>query len=98
MGFLEVGEPLTWEEALKYIKFVRDHGIKQFINVFTRVKVRARDELLWGDEVGDTPLFLAPVRGCAIEAGSRAARAFPPRPTGRAEQWPWRARAHQSLP
>lgn len=52
MGFLEIGEPISWEEALKHIKYVRDHGIKQFINIFTRVKVRARDELLWGDEVG----------------------------------------------
>ena len=30
---------------------VREHGVKQFLRIFDRVKHRTNDQLLWGDEV-----------------------------------------------
>lgn len=54
MGFLGTGAPLTWsdtEEYHKVLDYVRDHGVAQFMEVWTRVKDRKNDILLWGDEV-----------------------------------------------
>ena len=33
------------------IRYVREHGIAQFISLYKRVKDIENDELLWGDEV-----------------------------------------------
>ncbi|CAM9945542.1 unnamed protein product, partial [Choristocarpus tenellus] len=51
MGLLTVGKPLTWSEGSKYRKYVREHGVVQFLNTYNRVKNLCCDELLWGDEV-----------------------------------------------
>ncbi|CAG0920851.1 unnamed protein product [Notodromas monacha] len=51
MGLLSEGKPLSWEETKKYAQHVREHGILQFINQYHRLKNRAGDILLWGDEV-----------------------------------------------
>jgi glutamate--cysteine ligase catalytic subunit len=51
MGLLTEGTPLTWEETKKYANYVREHGIKQFINQYRKLKDRSKDSLLWGDEV-----------------------------------------------
>ena len=51
MGLLSEGSPLTWEETKKHAEHVREHGIKQFINLYRRLKDRQGDILKWGDEV-----------------------------------------------
>lgn len=51
MGLLSEGTPLSWEETKKYADYVREHGIKQFINQYHKLKDRSKDSLLWGDEV-----------------------------------------------
>ena len=50
-GFLLDATPLEWDESLEVIKYVREHGIQQFINLYHRVKNIEGDSLLWGDEV-----------------------------------------------
>ena len=51
MGLLTLGQPLTWEETRKYSEHVREHGIKQFIHAYHRLKDRQDEYLKWGDEV-----------------------------------------------
>uniref|UniRef100_A0A7S4B8C5 Glutamate--cysteine ligase n=1 Tax=Chrysotila carterae TaxID=13221 RepID=A0A7S4B8C5_CHRCT len=51
MGFLEEGVPLNWADSLAVIKYVREHGIQQFLSMFNRVRTIENDDLLWGDEV-----------------------------------------------
>lgn len=51
MGLLTEGSPLSWSETKKLAKHVRAHGIKQFINLYARLKDRQGDVLKWGDEV-----------------------------------------------
>uniref|UniRef100_U5EZ27 Glutamate--cysteine ligase n=1 Tax=Corethrella appendiculata TaxID=1370023 RepID=U5EZ27_9DIPT len=51
MGLLTEGSPLTWEETKKLSQHVREHGIEQFINLYSRLKDRQGDILKWGDEV-----------------------------------------------
>ncbi|KAI0075747.1 glutamate-cysteine ligase catalytic subunit [Panus rudis PR-1116 ss-1] len=51
MGLLSLGTPLAWDDAKKYADHVREHGITQFLHIWDRLKDRAGDELLWGDEV-----------------------------------------------
>ena len=58
MGLLSQGSPLGWEDSKAYADHIRDHGIKQLIALYNRVKDRDLDRLKWGDEV--TPLILNP--------------------------------------
>lgn len=51
MGLLSEGSPLSWEETKDLADHVRRHGIKQFINLYHRLKNRQGDVLKWGDEV-----------------------------------------------
>lgn len=51
MGLLSEGSPLTWEETKKLANHVREHGVKQFINLYKRLRDRQGDVLKWGDEV-----------------------------------------------
>lgn len=51
MGLLTEGNPLSWEETKKLSKHVREHGIQQFINMYSRLRDRTGDVLKWGDEV-----------------------------------------------
>jgi glutamate--cysteine ligase catalytic subunit len=51
MGLLKVGEPLTWEEGLQYVRYVRLHGVVQFINTYQRQIDVSNDRLLYGDEI-----------------------------------------------
>ena len=43
MGLLTEGSPLSWEDTKKLTKHVREHGIKQFINLYARLKDRQGD-------------------------------------------------------
>jgi len=51
MGFLHESEPLTWEQAMAHLRFVRAHGIEQFVSIFNRCKGADADPFRWGDEV-----------------------------------------------
>jgi glutamate--cysteine ligase catalytic subunit len=51
MGLLRVGKPLTWEEAMQHMQYVRDHGVLQFLHNYRRLQHVANDDLLWGDEI-----------------------------------------------
>jgi glutamate--cysteine ligase catalytic subunit len=57
VGLLSLGTPLHWDQAKHYADHVRYHGITQFLNIWDRLKDRQGDELLWGDEVLQTPLL-----------------------------------------
>lgn len=50
-GLLVKGTPLVWEDSLKHLKYVREHGIAQFLATYKRVKHLSNDCLLWGEEV-----------------------------------------------
>lgn len=51
MGLLSEGSPLDWDETRKLANHVRKHGIKQFINLYKKLRDRQGDVLKWGDEV-----------------------------------------------
>lgn len=51
MGLLSVGTLLTWPETKQYSDLVREKGIKEFINVYKKLRDRNSDCLKWGDEV-----------------------------------------------
>ena len=53
MGFLGLGDPFEWTESREEerIKYVREHGIEQFLNMWDRVKGIDNDTLKWGDEI-----------------------------------------------
>jgi glutamate--cysteine ligase catalytic subunit len=51
MGLLSKGTPLSWQEARKYADHVRSNGIEQFLSIYSKVKDRSKDKLMWGDEV-----------------------------------------------
>lgn len=51
MGFLFASKSLTWEESLPYLKYIRDHGIEQFLHTFYAVRSVHGDLLRWGDEI-----------------------------------------------
>lgn len=51
MGFLKAGTPLRWDKSLKYIQYVREHGVDQFLHIYRLVQARRGDVLRWGDEV-----------------------------------------------
>ena len=41
----------TWEESLPWLRYVRTHGVVQFISVLKRLQDTTNNELLWGDEI-----------------------------------------------
>lgn len=51
MGLLTEGNPLSWEETKKLAEHVRQHGVEQFINLYSKLRDRTGDVLKWGDEV-----------------------------------------------
>ena len=51
MGLLSVGTPLDWTNTKKHGNQIRKRGIKQFINIYHKIKDRKNDCLKWGDEV-----------------------------------------------
>jgi len=51
MGFLFSSDSLTWEQSLQFLKFIRDHGIEQFLHTFHTGKSVKEDLLRWGDEI-----------------------------------------------
>lgn len=51
MGLLVEGKPLLPEELKKYLKYIREHGVLQFLNIWKRLKDVENDELKFGDEI-----------------------------------------------
>lgn len=51
MGLLSKGKPLSWAEAKEQADYVREQGIVQFLEQYSKVRHRHGDYLLWGDEV-----------------------------------------------
>ena len=53
MGFLGLGDPYEWQDSQSdaIIKYVREHGVEQFIEMWSRVKSINNDSLKWGDEI-----------------------------------------------
>eukprot|EP01091_Cochliopodium_minus_P004935 TRINITY_DN1483_c0_g2_i3.p2 TRINITY_DN1483_c0_g2~~TRINITY_DN1483_c0_g2_i3.p2 ORF type:complete len:136 (+),score=36.39 TRINITY_DN1483_c0_g2_i3:63-470(+) len=51
MGFLSSGFTLTWEQVIEHIPYIKEHGIKQFLNIWNKEKNRENDILKWGDEI-----------------------------------------------
>lgn len=42
---------MTWQEAMEKLRFVREHGIEQFRNIFAQCQDLQEDPFRWGDEV-----------------------------------------------
>lgn len=51
MGLLVEGSPLPSEDLKDVSKYIRHHGILQFLNNWKRMKDRQNDELKFGDEI-----------------------------------------------
>ena len=51
MGLLILGSALSWAETRRYVRYVRQAGIEQFLNVFSVHKDAQSVPLVWGDEV-----------------------------------------------
>jgi len=51
MGFLFASKSLSWDESLAYLRYIRDHGIEQFLHTFHAVRSVHEDLLRWGDEI-----------------------------------------------
>lgn len=51
MGLLALGTPLPWQETKPLASHVRKHGIEQFLSLWSKIKDRRGDVLLWGDEI-----------------------------------------------
>jgi glutamate--cysteine ligase catalytic subunit len=51
MGLLVDGEPLPPEDLKVYLKYIREHGIRQFLQTWNRLKDLQNDELKFGDEI-----------------------------------------------
>ncbi|KAH7644615.1 glutamate-cysteine ligase-like protein [Dermatophagoides farinae] len=51
MGLLSIGEPLSWPETKSYAEYIREHGIKQFINLYNLCKTKTSEVLKFGDEI-----------------------------------------------
>ncbi len=81
MGFLTDGETYTWDELKPHIKYVKEHGIIQFLNVYNKLKDRSADTLKWGDEasacskIAHSRSFADRISTCLFRQGKRRAEA-----------------------
>jgi len=48
---VQVGRPLFWPSSLPHLRPVRRAGVRQFLNIYHRLKDIQQDDLLWGEEV-----------------------------------------------
>jgi len=42
---------MTWEDAKKVLKYIKEHGVVQFLHIYNERKDWNRRKLLWGDEI-----------------------------------------------
>jgi glutamate--cysteine ligase catalytic subunit len=67
MGLLEfAGAPLDWDQTKTLSEYVREHGVKQFINIYNQFKDKQHAVLRWGDEVRSERAKLARKRPCLL--------------------------------
>lgn len=60
MGFLSKGKPLHWSDAQKYLAYVKQHGVTQFLQLYQAAKDRNTETFLWGDEIESILVVLDP--------------------------------------
>jgi len=60
MGFLHESEPMSWEQSKSVLKYVREHGIEQFLSVLRTCGATNADPFKWGDEVEHQVFRLIP--------------------------------------
>jgi glutamate--cysteine ligase catalytic subunit len=46
-----VGRPLSWEESLPYLNYVREHGVEQFLHTWRALKDLTKSDIKWGEEL-----------------------------------------------
>lgn len=46
-----MGRPLTWEESLEHLQYVREHGVLQFLHTHDALQGLVKPELKWGEEM-----------------------------------------------
>ncbi|KAN0047778.1 hypothetical protein ACTA71_002164 [Dictyostelium dimigraforme] len=51
MGFIAEGNTLAWEDSIKYLEYIREHGVIQLLNIIKNNKDRVTEDFKWGDEV-----------------------------------------------
>lgn len=51
MGFLHESTPLSWQDAMAYLEYVRKHGIEQFLAIYQKCNQEGEAPFRWGDEV-----------------------------------------------
>ena len=56
MGLLVDGQPLSSEDLKPKLKYIKDHGVLQFLNTWHRAKDYHNDQLKFGDEI-ETGVF-----------------------------------------
>ena len=66
MGLLILGQPLDWENSQEHIKYVKDRGIEQFLQLYQHYAHKTDAPFKWGDEV---EYFI-----CAMDEDSKTAR------------------------
>jgi glutamate--cysteine ligase catalytic subunit len=50
-AILKVGSPLRWPAAKPHLRYVNEHGVKQFLLQYQRMKNWKSPAFLWGDEI-----------------------------------------------
>jgi glutamate--cysteine ligase catalytic subunit len=71
MGLLKVGHPLHWNESKKHSKYVREHGVRQFLNTWFRIKDIRDDVLKYGEEI-EVGVFSVDKENKALTISTRA--------------------------
>jgi len=51
MGFLNIATPMKWDDQKTLLKYVREHGIDQFLATYNNTKAIDGDTLKFGDEI-----------------------------------------------
>ena len=51
MAILKSGTPLRWDQAKQHLTYVRDHGVEQFLRLYTKTKHIKTPSFFWGDEI-----------------------------------------------
>eukprot|EP01035_Chromulina_nebulosa_P027952 gene27952-36830_t len=72
MGLLVEGEALSSEDMKEYLKYIREHGITQFLCTWHRVKDIHDDELRFGDEI-ECGIFVVDGSNKSIQISIRSA-------------------------
>ncbi len=72
MGLLVEGDPLPPEELKVVARYIRQHGVIQFLNTWKRLKDLQNDELKFGDEI-ECGIFVIDPEKHTVKISLRAA-------------------------